>query len=194
LTIIRKHILTALLGTLVLGGNLCAEMMPFAPADSGIRQRRRAVPDPLVEESCKPLFCDESADLGRVETRDTLIGAGANDQQFLQLTTDGQGSLGLCLCALLGLGMCRSVSVVKRFSFGVMSEWYHDGGAIQIGHSHAAPPDCVFSNSVCCFVQPEKSTEENSTLSGCASIISRWRTSQFTPAVLASRGPPLLRS
>ena len=75
------------------------------------------------------------------------------------IRSDGQNSLGLCLCALLGLGVCRSAPWVKKLSLTVIPEWYHDGGPRQIGHSLAVTPDCLCSSSAC-FVQPQSPAED----------------------------------
>jgi hypothetical protein len=106
------------------------------------------------------------------------------------IRTDKQDSLGLCLFGLLGLGLCRSAPYVKRFSFGTIPEWYHTGGPFQVGHSHAISPDCLCRAPVHCFIQPESPAEDLMLRDRQAAIICLWRTSQFTPAVVASRAPP----
>ena len=106
------------------------------------------------------------------------------------IRTDEQDSLGLCLFALLGLGLCKSAPYVKRVSFGTIPEWYHTGGPFQVGHSHAISPDCLYQAPVYCFIQPERPTKDPMPPYRQEAIMCLWRTSQFTPAVLASRAPP----
>lgn len=115
------------------------------------------------------------------------------DSQPALILSDRQDSLSLCLYAMFTLGLCRSAPWVKKLSFGVVPGWYHDGGPFQIGHSHAANPDCLISVPVYCFLQPDPNAAENPTpqhRQRCVVVL--WRTSQFTPSVLASRGPPCL--
>ena len=110
--------------------------------------------------------------------------------QHLQILTNGQGSLNLCLSALIGLGLCSSAHWVKRLSFGFVPEWYHDGGPFQIGHSYAMMPGSFCPAPVCCFIQPVCMVEDSLPQYRLRTIVSLWRKSQFTPVVLASRGPP----
>jgi hypothetical protein len=111
--------------------------------------------------------------------------------QNLQSFTDGPGSLNLCLSALIGLGLCSSAHFVKKISFSFVPEWYHNGGPFQIGHSHAVNPESLCSSSVYCFIQPVNTVEDSFTQYRLRTVVSLWRESQFTPAVIASRGPPL---
>jgi hypothetical protein len=105
-------------------------------------------------------------------------------------TTNGPGSLNLCLSALFGLGLCSSVHLVKKLSFNFVPEWYHSGGPFQIGHSHAVTPESLCPVADCCFIQPICTEEDYYTEYRLRTVISLWRKSQFTPAVIASRGPP----
>ncbi len=104
--------------------------------------------------------------------------------------TNGPGSLNLCLSALIGLGLCSSAHWVKRLSFGVVPEWYHDGGPFQIGHSFAVTPESLCPVPAYCFVQPVCTVEDSLPQYRLRTVVSLWRKSQFTPCVLASRGPP----
>ena len=115
----------------------------------------------------------------------------ASESQHPQALTEGTSSLSLCLSALMGLGLCGSVHWVKRLHFGAIPEWYHDGGPFQIGHTHAVMPNSLFAAPVCCFIQPVCQVEDALPLYRLGTIISLWRKSQFTPAVVASRAPPL---
>ena len=111
--------------------------------------------------------------------------------QHLQSFTNGPGSLNLCLSALIGLGLCSSAHFVKKLSFSFIPEWYHNGGPSQIGHSYAVTPESLCSSPVYCFVQPVCTVEDSFIQYRLRTIVSIWRKSQFTPSVIASRGPPL---
>lgn len=108
----------------------------------------------------------------------------------LPILVDGQNSACLCLYALLGLGLCRSVPLVRKLSCGVIPDWYHHGGPFQIGHSHAVGPDCLCSVMVVCFIQPDCTARDFLPQYYWGTIASLLRKSLFTPNVLASRGPP----
>jgi hypothetical protein len=120
---------------------------------------------------------------------DVAVGKVDSPQPALVLS-DRQDSLSLCLYAMFTLGLCRSAPWVKKLSFGVVPGWYHDGGPFQIGHSHAADPDCLISAPVYCFLQPDSVADDPTPQYRQGTVVSLWRTSQFTPSVLASRGPP----
>ena len=110
--------------------------------------------------------------------------------QNLRSFTDGPGSLALCIYALIGLGLCQAAPWIKKISFEFMPEWYHDGGPFQIGHSFAVTPETLYPTPACCFVQPARMVESHIPKYSQKTIVSFWRKSQFTPDVIASRGPP----
>ncbi len=110
--------------------------------------------------------------------------------QHLQILTNGPDSLNLCLSALIGLGLCSSAHFVKRLSFGFVPEWYHNGGPFQIGHSFAVSPESLCPAPACCYIQPVYTVEDSLPQYRLRTVVSLWRKSQFTPVVLASRGPP----
>lgn len=115
----------------------------------------------------------------------------ANQSQVAQVLTEGTTSLNLCLSALMGLGLCGSVHWVKRLHFGFIPEWYHDGGPLQVGHSHAVNPNTLCTVPAYCFIQPDCTAEDPPPLYRLGTIIlSLWRISQFTPDVIAPRAPP----
>ncbi|MBP7051967.1 MAG: hypothetical protein KBE65_13215 [Phycisphaerae bacterium] len=107
------------------------------------------------------------------------------------ILADKQGSLGLCLYALVSLGMCKSAPWVKRMSRGLVPGWYHDGGPFQIGDRRVLSSDCLCPSLVC-FVQAEPGAQSPRPAYCRELIISLWRESQFSPVGLASRGPPSL--
>jgi len=111
--------------------------------------------------------------------------------QTPRILTDQQSSRNLCLCALLGFGLCSSAHCLKKLHFGFIPEWYHHGGPYQIGHSLAVNPDSLRPISLCCFIQTTFAGEDCEPHYHSGTIMSLWRTSQYTPDVLASRGPPL---
>jgi hypothetical protein len=111
--------------------------------------------------------------------------------QNLRSFTDGTGSFALCLYALIGLGLCQAAPWVKKLSFEFIPEWYHDGGPFQIGHSHAVTPETLYPTPAYCFIQPACMVESHIPQYSLGTIVSLWRKSQFTPDVIASRGPPL---
>jgi hypothetical protein len=106
-----------------------------------------------------------------------------------QIAADaGNSSFSLCLSALLSLGLCHSISGVKKLSFGFPPQWYHYTGPSQIGHSIAVDIDSV--SPVCCYTQPIPRVTDLALQRHFGTVVSLWRTSQFTPDVIASRGPP----
>ena len=110
--------------------------------------------------------------------------------QNLRSLTGGPGSFALCLYALIGLGLYQAAPWVKKIPFQFIPEWYHDGGPFQIGHSHAVMPETLYPTPACCFLQPACMVESNIQKYSQRTVISLWRKSQFTPDVIASRGPP----
>ena len=119
-------------------------------------------------------------------------GSPTSQTQVVQVFAKEPRSLDLCLYALMGLGLCKSAPWVKKLSVGHIPEWYHNAGPYQIGHSFAISPDCLCSTPVCCFVQPDDATEDRVPQHRQETVVCLWRTSQFAPQALASRGPPLL--
>lgn len=118
------------------------------------------------------------------------ISKQANEPQHPQALSEGTSSFTICLSALIGFGLFGSGHWVKRLSFGFVPEWYHDGGPFQIGHSHAVMPDSLSAGPIDCFIQPVCTAEDSIPQYRLRTIVSLWRESQFTPDVIASRGPP----
>ena len=111
--------------------------------------------------------------------------------QPMLVLCDRQDSLGLCLYALFGLGLCKSAPWVKKVSLGVVPGWYHDGGPFQIGHSFAVTPDCL-NAALVCFVQQDNIAETPLSQYRDEEIVSLWWQSQCTPVIRSPRGPPFL--
>ena len=120
----------------------------------------------------------------------TEIGQTAEVESSIDLT-GGPGSISLCLYAMLGLGLCGAPHWVKKLSISHIPEWYHNGGPFQIGHSLAVSPESLCPAPVNCFVQPVGTVEHLIPQYRLRTVVSLWRKSQFTPDVIASRGPPL---
>ncbi len=111
---------------------------------------------------------------------------------FDQIASDsGQSSLSLCLSALVSLGLYTSMHSVKKLSFGFDPQWYHTGGPFRIGHSMAICLDSVCPVPVCCLAQPDHGVANTVPKTRFGTVVSQWRTSQFTPELLAARGPPV---
>lgn len=102
---------------------------------------------------------------------------------------DRQGSVHLCLYALLGLGLFKSTPWVKKFSFGAISGWCLESGRWEIGPCSALATDCVFATSAC-FIQPDVRGEGPQPVYRLGVVPALWDRSQFLPTILASRGPP----
>jgi len=191
----RRYILT-FIGMLVFTAAVHADMMPVSQRKSLCRQSTGSCARPNLHcenLSGTPDFTGiADLDLWSVEFlpgTDAQIGQTSEIQQ-LQTLTSGPDSLKLCLSALISLGLCCSGHWVKKLSLGFVPEWYHEGGPFQIGHSHALMPGTLCPAHVCCFVQPYCTEDSHLPRYFLKTIISLWRKSQFTPIVIASRGPP----
>ena len=191
-----RYILT-FIGMLVFTAAVHADMMPVSQEGAVCRQSQNScAPADLQSENLSGTSNYThltDLDLWFVEfspEADAEIGQ-ASESQHLQGLTDGSNSLKLCLSALISLGLCCSAHWVKRMSLGFIPEWYHEGGPFQIGHSHALMPGTLCPAQVCCFIQPFRTEDNNLPRYFIKTVVSLWRKSQFTPAVLASRGPPL---
>jgi hypothetical protein len=193
----RREILMAVLGVLALGAPLHADMMPVSPSDAGYRPSPPGdVAAASQEVDFSAPFAGGIADFASLPVASLPVSSDdatpAREMQApVPVLTDGQNSFSLCLCTLLGLGLCKSVPLVKKLHFGAIPEWYHEGGPSQVGHSLAISPDCLCA-APACFVQPQCPAEEHIPHYFFATVVSHWRNAQFTPAVLASRAPPSL--
>ena len=190
--------IVAVIAVLIVVGVIHADMVPPSALDAGqsrvVRDRQETglQYSELLGPSCGANVTER--DLWSVqflpETDADIV--ETSQTQHPQVLTDGSDSLSLCLCALMGLGLCSSSHYVKKLSFGFAPEWYHSGGPFQIGHSHAVMPNNLSLTPVCCFIQPVFVAESLIPIYRLRTIESLWRESQFAPAVLDPRGPPLL--
>ena len=189
-----RNIVAGIIAALLITATAYADMMPAFELVPGRQQRPRvcASGGPAHTDPAGP-FADTSIvdpfslfatslPVAHVEARPVSA------LPPLRIRSDGQSSLSLCLYALIGLGLCRSVPWARRLSLAGVPEWFHDGGPIQIGHSFAVSPDCRCP-APACFIQPGHAVEDP--IRQC-----RWDTplcwrSQVTPTTLAPRGPPL---
>jgi hypothetical protein len=189
---VGRNILAMVVAGLVLAGASHAattpatsvEVAPGAALQDALPLDFLPADDPLLDTACTGILSFSCAPLS---TEPTAESSQEATEAYIQ--ADRLDSLGLCLSALLGLGLCKSVPWVRKFSFTVIPAWYHDGGPAQIGHSFAVTPDCVCIAPVC-FVQPDPVVEDSVPRWRFSTVISLWRTSQFTPAVCAGRAPP----
>jgi hypothetical protein len=192
-----RRIITAVIGGLVFTATVYADMTPVSQSDAKRVQSSNAcrlaelqytnLSSPYNPPSVTELdlwsvefFPEAKADVSQTA-----------EIQHLQILTNGQGSLNLCLSALIGLGLCSSAHWVKRISFGFVPEWYHNGGPFQIGHSYAVTPESLCPVPVCCFVQPVCTVEDSLPQYRLGTVTSLWRKSQFISDVIASRAPPI---
>ena len=102
---------------------------------------------------------------------------------------DRHGSMALCLYALMGLGLCKTAPLMRKLNFGVIPEWYHDGGPFRIGHSLAVSPDCAASASAC-FIQPDALPRGPAMYHRATPDVLTPSGRQYAPSALASRAPP----
>ena len=193
----RRYILTFIV-VLVFTVSVRADMMPVSQEDSFCRQS----PGSCGRSEIQSENLSATPDLAGITDLDfwsvellpevhAQVGQ-TSDLRHLQTLTDGTNSLKYCLSALISLGLCCSGNWVKRLSLGFVPEWYHEGGPIQIGRSHALMPGALCPAHACCFIQPYYTEDNNLPRYFLKTIISHWRKSQFTSNVLASRGPPYL--
>jgi len=192
-----RRIITAVIGGLVFTGTVYADMTPVSRLDAGRRQLPHVCgrTDLQYTNLSSPSIFSSVADLD-LWSVEFLPEANADVRQTSEIQhplslTSGPGSLNLCLSALIGLGLCSSAHWMKRLSFGFIPEWYHDGGPFQIGHSFAVSPESLCPAPAYCFIQPVCPVEDSLPQYRLGAVTSLWRKSQFTPAVIAPRGPPL---
>ena len=191
-----RRIISAVICGLIFTAAVHADMVPVSQQDTGSRQSPSVFNRVDIQSSNLsstynfPHVADlDSWPVGFLPQANTDI-EETSEIQNLQSFPNGPGSLNLCVSALIGLGLCSSAHLVKRFSFSFVPEWYHNGGPFQIGHSYAITPESLCPVPVCCFVQPACTVEDSLPQYRLGTVVSLWRKSQFTPTVLVPRGPP----
>jgi hypothetical protein len=191
-----RRIISALICGLIVTGIVNADMVSVLKQDSG---RARSISaysqiETHYSNSSNPYKFFDAVDLDpwtvKLLPQTNTEVEQTSETQHLQSFTNGPGSLNLCLSALIGFGLCSSAHFVKKLSFSVVPEWYHNGGPFQIGHSYALTPDSLCPVPIYCFIQPVYIAEDPTIEHRWRTIVSFWRKSQFTPAVIASRAPP----
>jgi len=194
----RKQIL-GLIVALLFAGAACADMMPVSERD-GERKPQRHVCDRMEYQHADYSGLHDNSftidlDFGPVQFLPQAgvddVGQTSQSPYAIELTGRPDSS-SLCLYALMSLGLCSAPHWVRRLSLGFIPQWYHEGGPFQIGHSHAATPESLCSLQVCLFVPPADRAEDSLPHYRLRTILSLWRKSQFTPTVLAPRGPPYM--
>jgi hypothetical protein len=193
---VGRKIIAVFVGVLASAVTAHADLMPVSVVDTACLPPVAAASRPDLQRTSlsAPFGHPDLADLSSLPSVfPPEVGSPADTTRAAPLIRrDEQDSLGLCLFALLGLGLCKSAPYVKKFSFGTIPEWYHTGGPFQVGHSHAISPDCLYQAPVYCFIQPDSRAANDDALphDRRGIVMSLWRKSQFTPDVIASRGPP----
>lgn len=185
-----RRVLFLIVG-LAIGPAAFAGMMPASSHDAGVFCPRTD----LQPANVSSLFHSSGVGgldswLGQLSPETPAQVQQNREIQHPQALTDGTSSLSLCLSALMGLGLCGSFHWFKKLHLGFIPEWYHDGGPHQVGHSHAVNPNTLCTVPVYCFIQPDCTAEDSPPQYRSGTILSLWRISQFTPAVLGSRAPP----
>jgi hypothetical protein len=192
----RRRVISVLFGLLVFTASVHADMLSMTwQNDECLRSPRNINCVNLQCENTSSTYnsiCIDDLDEWPIEFLDkanTDIGQDSRIQHIKGLT-NGPNSLNFCLSALISFGLCCSTRYMKKMSLSFVPEWYHDGGPFQIGHSHAVMPGTLRLAQAYCFIQPDCKEDNPLTQYFIKSVISLWRKSQFTPVVLASRGPP----
>ncbi len=194
----RGRLITAVIGAWGITVAVHADMTPVSRPGTISRQSAHfcGLAELRQTNSSSPFACLSVADLNWRPV-EFLPETSVDPSQIFEIQdpqsfTSGPSSLNLCLSALVGPGLCSSAHYVKRLSFGSIPDWYHNGGPFQIRHSLAAVPNSLCRVPVCCFVQPVCTAEDVMTQYRSGTVVSLWRESQFTPDVIAARGPPII--
>jgi len=191
-----KRVFLILLGVFVFTAAAHADMMPV-PQESAV-YRQSHVCYSLTDHQCE--YSSDiyyytyvtGQDLWSVGFLSEVdVESRQNSEIQMHFLTDGPNSLEFCLSALISLGLCCFAHWVKRHSLDFVPKWQHEGGPFQIGHSHSLMPGTLRPTTACCFIQPFRSEYSHLPQYYLKTIVSIWRKSQFTLAVIASRGPPL---
>ncbi len=192
----NRRFIAVVIGGWIIAGAVRADMTPLSRPDAVSCQSMNVCgqTDLGQTNSSSPFACLSVTDLN-YRPVEFLPEASADPGQMFetqhpQSLTNGPSSLSLCLSALMGLGLCSSAHSLKKVSFGFIPKWYCNSGPFQIGHCLAVSPDSVCPVSACYFVQPVWFAECLMPQFRLRTIVSLWRESQFTPELLASRGPP----
>ena len=189
--------MTAVVGALIIARMVYADMIPVSQPNIPDRYplcvSTQANLQPMHLPSILNDFGPIALDVWRVEwLTETPVDVRRTShiQHSLNLT-DAPSSFTLCLYALMSLALFKSSPWIKKLSFGHVPEWYHDGGPFQIGHSLIMTPESLCSVPTYCLIQPVLATRHLIPQYRLRTIVSLGWKSQFTPDVIAPRGPPL---
>ncbi len=112
------------------------------------------------------------------------------ETQSIAFVPEGASSFALCIYGLMGFAVFRCAPWITRGFLGAIPAWYHDGGPYQIGHGYAVLPGSLACLHAFCFVQPECMVQEPSLQFDQGARRALLRKSDFTPEIIAPRGPP----
>lgn len=155
----KRKIITAILAALLVGASAQADLMPARGLETGILHLRPASPgrEQTYGQVTIRLAGLEVADRNSLPwerwNAESTPSEPVGEPSHLYVLADRRDSASLCLCALLGLGLCKAAPCVKRFSWGAFPSWYYEGGPYQIGHSLVISPECDDLAPVC-FTEP----------------------------------------
>ncbi|MEN6425546.1 MAG: hypothetical protein ABFE13_09300 [Phycisphaerales bacterium] len=186
----RTGFVSAFAAVLIPAQSVCADLMPFCQIETGRKDVQGCDRKECEGASSSGLFARgliphdlHPSDLVFLPETEVANGMGNAMQGALNLT-EASGSLGYCLYAFLGLGLCQSGHWVKKTSLCLVHEWCPYNLSVQIDRSPAVSPDAF------CFI-PSDSATEHPPARPCPDVVaSFWLNPQFALAVLAPRGPP----
>jgi hypothetical protein len=191
--------ITAVIGILIVSTVACADVVSmsnvytqgrfFSPVHFQSQNQRQAQLFSPNDDLCFLALNIGHTPLSLETT--TESGLSAEAPYSIELA-DEPGSRGLCLYALMGLGLFSAPNWIKRLAFVHFPEWYYDGSHFQIGCDFAATSESLYRLPAC-YLLPPDITARNSLLKyrQQGATLSFLPTSQFTPETAASRGPPL---
>jgi hypothetical protein len=191
--------MTVLTGGRVLSATIHADILP-APRQGSEYAQSLSVCDRGVLQHASlpsPCGCSDVTDLDSIHVKSSPM---SNDDvgqtceaKAVPVLTDRHSSFDLGLLALLGLRLGRSAPWVKNLLFNCIPDWYGRCGPYQISHSLAVMQHCLSPAPVGSFIQQGCRLEDSMPQYGQKTRVSLRRRSDFTPAVLAPRGPPTCR-
>jgi hypothetical protein len=187
-----KRAVVAILMAFAVMDGVYADMMPTSSLGAAFRPSRcvcdRTGPSTRLDG---PAITDLDVSSASYPDKIRFHLESANEtQESPHILASDQGSLDLCLYALLGLGMCRSGRWVRKSGLGHIPEWYHSDGPYQIGPSQAVGPDLLRLRPSLCLAQPDCTSGAALPQPGSVRIASLDRSTQCTPTTLPCRGPP----
>ena len=194
--VLAKHILAAV-AALVLTRAVRADMVPLSDRDFGSRCTilltsdcpPQSVPDDSVPFSCLVWVGLDQMPVGPFVDAQAGV-EHADASQPVCILADKQDSLGLSLCALLFVGLCKAAPYLKALSAVALPACWYDGSRSEIGHRLNLSPGDL--HPACgCFLPPGWQTEGSLPQYRQEAVAASWRDSQFTSTTRSGRGPPL---